>query len=269
MQKKTMWQAKMTFVVFASFMFLFVFDSFVATQTKYKPGDRVECDATGSGKYWDKGTVVEFKANDMYNGNKPTSGYFYRVRIDKDAGNTDGKLCKTMNLRPLTGDTEAGNTADENKTAKQTENEIVGKVTVDENNTLSADRPLLKCPIEQKPVKKNASPDVKLFENLIRCLWEKPAVKGTDGALTVDVTAMKIGVPRPWNELRDLNNDGGSGTTVYPVEAAYTWKTFYRTRTVIKKSIQIFNCYVNKQNEWRCGAGIKIKDGENISMPRQ
>jgi hypothetical protein len=80
---------------------------------------------------------------------------------------------------------------------------------------------------------------------------------------------MKIGSPRPWNELRDLNNDGDRNTIVYPVETTYVWKTFYRTRTIVKESTNIFNCYVNNLNEWRCGAGIKIKDGESISIPRQ
>ena len=51
-------------------------------QPKFKIGDRVECDQSGSRTYWKKGTVVAFKENDIYNGYAPDSGYFYRVRLD-------------------------------------------------------------------------------------------------------------------------------------------------------------------------------------------
>lgn len=45
--------------------------------TKYKPGDRVECDKASMG-IWEKGTVVPFLPDDT---NK-NSGNFYRVRLD-------------------------------------------------------------------------------------------------------------------------------------------------------------------------------------------
>jgi hypothetical protein len=255
------------FVWVGCLVFSFAACTFVAAQEKYKPGDRVECDKTGSGKFWEKGTVIEFKENDIYNGNGPESGYFYRVRIDKDVYGPSGRFCKTAEMRPLT-ENPAENPLDPNKPDVKPASDT-GKVSADEDNTLSADRPLLECPIKQKAVKRGAAPDTQLFGKLIRCLWEKPALKGADGAMTVDIKSMKIGSPRPWNELRDLNNDGDRNTIVYPVETTYVWKTFYRTRTIVKESTNIFNCYVNNLNEWRCGAGIKIKDGESISIPRQ
>lgn len=45
--------------------------------TKFKPGDRVECDKSQIGR-WEKGTVMPFLQNDM----DKESGRYYRVRLD-------------------------------------------------------------------------------------------------------------------------------------------------------------------------------------------
>jgi hypothetical protein len=67
--------------------------------TKYKPGDRVECDKASIG-IWEKGTVVPFLPDDT---NK-NSGNFYRVRLDsfnKGGLYKAGHECNTVNIRPI------------------------------------------------------------------------------------------------------------------------------------------------------------------------
>jgi len=67
--------------------------------TKYKPGDRVECDKASIG-FWEKGTVVPFLPNDT---NK-NSGNFYRVRLDSKVYGylyAAGHECNTVNIRPI------------------------------------------------------------------------------------------------------------------------------------------------------------------------
>ena len=67
--------------------------------TKYKPGDRVECDKASIG-IWEKGTVVPFLPDDT---NK-NSGNFYRVRLDsfnKSGLYKAGHECRTENIRPI------------------------------------------------------------------------------------------------------------------------------------------------------------------------
>lgn len=89
------------FVLFAA-MFILMTSAIVATAQntqKFKIGDRVECDYIGTHEYWNKGTVVEFPANDMFNGYKPDSGYYYRVKFD---GQDSVIYCKAVDVRPLT-----------------------------------------------------------------------------------------------------------------------------------------------------------------------
>lgn len=67
--------------------------------TKYKPGDRVECDKAQMG-FWEKGTVMAFLPNDT---NKD-SGRFYRVRLDsfvKGGLYLAGHECVVNAIRPI------------------------------------------------------------------------------------------------------------------------------------------------------------------------
>ncbi len=148
--------------------------------------------------------------------------------------------------------------------------QTAGKVTVDANNTLSADRPIQVCPVKQPPVRNGARPDTTLLKAIIRChKGEKPAEKGFDGAVTIDVTALQVGTPRPWNARQDSGN-GQSGTTVYPVKATYTEKTFYRGRTAVAADwIRVLNFYVNAFGEWQIGSEEPIKAGVSSDIKRQ
>lgn len=67
--------------------------------TKYKPGDRVECDQASIG-VWEKGTVMHFLPQD----NEKDSGKYYRVRTDslKDKGMyLAGNVCFADSMRSL------------------------------------------------------------------------------------------------------------------------------------------------------------------------
>lgn len=149
------------------------------------------------------------------------------------------------------------------------ENAAMAQVTTDQDNTLSADRPILQCPVEQPDVENGARPDPELLKKLIRCKkGEKPASKGYDGAVTIDVSALKVGSPRPWSYKQDLGN-GQEGTKVYPVKVTYTEKTHYRGRTEASENwIRIINFYVNSFGEWQSGSEESIKAGEYKSIPR-
>jgi hypothetical protein len=73
---------------------------------KFKPGDRVECDAAGIDS-WLKGTVLPFLPKDEPEKAKDKSGkYFYihRVRLDREASlRPEGGMCFTDRTRLLTG----------------------------------------------------------------------------------------------------------------------------------------------------------------------
>lgn len=229
---------------------------------KFKPGDRIECDSMNIGT-WFKGTVLPFKENDNPNADKDKTGkYFYihRVLEDRDASTRPaGGFCFTDRMRPLAG----GAQMEIPKTAVP-----IGKVTVDENNTLSADRPIIECPIEQKPVKNGVSPNVELLKKIVRCRkGEIAASKGMDGAVTVEVTALQLGATRQWIYSRDIG--GKPGTLIHPVKVTYTVKTFYRSRTDVSQNwIRILNFYVNEFGEWTVGSEEPIKVGERIDVPR-
>lgn len=221
---------------------------------KYKPGDRVECDKAGIDS-WEKGTVMPFLKNDRIDGET------YRVRLDSFARSgtyLDGIFCQTKRIRPL-----GGAAWKPEKTAVP-----VGEVTTDENNTLSADRPILDCPAKQSKATNGSRPNAELIKKIIRCnKGERAAAKGYDGAVTVDVTALEIGTPRKWIYMRDIG--GKPGTIIYPVKATFHYKTFYRDRTEVSQNwIRILNFYVNEFGEWKTGSEESVKAGEIVNVPR-
>lgn len=229
---------------------------------KFNPGDRVECDAAGIND-WLKGTVLPFKEKDNPADAKDKSGkYFYihRVRLDRDASTRpEGGMCFTDRTRPLAG----GAPMEIPKTDVP-----IGAVTVDADNTLSADRPVMDCPVEQTAVKNGARPAAELLKKIVRCdKGEKPASKGYDGAVTVDVTALQIAASRQWIYSRDIG--GKPGTVIYPVRVTYTVKTFYRARTVVEENwIRTINFYVNEFGEWQSGSEEPVKMPQSKDVPR-
>ncbi|MEJ7610584.1 MAG: hypothetical protein WKF88_05330 [Ferruginibacter sp.] len=215
---------------------------------KFKTGDRVEADKAGINSY-EKGTVMPYLQSD------PRNGDYYRVRLDVQA--RGGMYLEGLWIRASQMRMSNASPYQPEKTAV-----AVGKATVDANNTLSADRPILSCPVAQSAVSTSAKPNLELFKKLLRCSkGEKAASTGLDGAVTVDVTAMQLGTPRKWQYLRDIG--GGPGVTIYPVKATFTYKTFYRTSTQVSENwIRIINFYVNNFGEWASGSEESIKMGD-------
>ena len=144
-----------------------------------------------------------------------------------------------------------------------------GAVTTDKDNTLSADRAVLQCPVQQATAENGARPDPELLRKLVQCKkGEKAAEKGYDGAVTIDVADLKIGTPRPWSYRQDIGS-GQESTKVFPVKVTYTEKTHYRTRTEVSENwVRVMNFYVNSFGEWQSGSEESIKAGDLKSIPR-
>ncbi len=224
-------------------------------QAKFKVDDRVECDNSGSGTYWRAGTVVPFQEGDMYNGYKPDSGYYYRLKID--GSSLDSWVCKAASMRPL-ATTNNGKNNDTDKKADTKTNSNADNL---------ADREILDCDFKQPPAKNGSAPPPELAKKLIRCLLERPANPGMDGAVTVDINEFQIGKPRPWR-IREDTGSADQNTIVYPILVSDTWKTFFRTRTQVIESTTYYNCFVNSLNKWTCGLAKRVKEGETKSIPR-
>lgn len=225
------------------------------TGYKYKIGDRVECDRTGR-QAWEKGTVVPLRKTDFQDGR------IYRVLLDsysKAGLYLDGHDCTVESMRLLAGAAPFKG---------QTSAIPVGRATVDDDNTLSADRPIMECPVQQTKVSNGALPSIELFKKLIRCRkGEKPARIGSDGAVTIEVTSLVPGATRPWEYGRDTG--GKPGTIVHPVKATFHYKTFYRSSTQVSQNwISIINFYVNAFGEWETGSEETIKMGDTVNIPR-
>lgn len=132
-----------------------------------------------------------------------------------------------------------------------------------------AQEPALKCPLIQKPARNGDKPDAELLKKLVRCRKGEKAVEpGSEGAVTVEVTAVTIGSPRDWDGRRD-SGSGERGTKVYPVKVTYTERTHYRTRTVVAEDwMRLMNFYVDSFGEWRSGSEEPIQPPINKSIPK-
>jgi hypothetical protein len=86
-----------TFIFFSKILIIFSSILFISAQetAKFKVGDRIEADTSGSLKYWKKRTVIAFQENDIYNGYSQDSGYFYRVKFDHIPDRPEGLLVQS------------------------------------------------------------------------------------------------------------------------------------------------------------------------------
>jgi hypothetical protein len=243
-------QIQLVIAAIATFVFMFAGQSTVVAQDKYKTGDRVECEVTGNpnGKYWEKGTVLDFRANDQ------PDGSWYRVKADS---NKVEYYCRVEHIRPIAGGTQ---TKTENRVERTgaTEEKPIAEV-----NDIPAGGDFVECPAKQKQVRNGSRPDAELLKKIIRCAkGEKAVEEGDEGAVKVEVSDIQIGTSRPWSYSQDLGN-AKPGTVVYPVKATYTVKTFYRTATEVEEGwIRILNFYVNAFGEWQIGSE------ENVRSPK-
>ncbi len=127
---------------------------------------------------------------------------------------------------------------------------------------------ILDCPVAQSAVAANAKPDIGLFKLLVRCKkGEKGVPAGSEGAVTVDVSSLKVGAPRPWSYHQD-SGSGQEGTLVYPVKATYTIRTHYRAATEVEADwMRILNFYVDGFGEWQIGSEEPVKSPSSSRVP--
>lgn len=248
------WQKQLVLAAIAIFVFMFAGQLTVLAQGKYKAGDRLECEVTGNpnGKYWEKGTVMEFRANDQ------PDGSWYRFKADS---NKVEYYCRVEHVRPIAGGTQ---TKPETKVEKGGNNEVAPGQT-----EKSVDGEFVECPVKQKQVRNGSRPDAELVKKIIRCAkGEKAVEKGDEGAVKVEISDIQIGAARPWSYSQDLGN-GKAGTIVHPVKATYTVKTFYRTATEVEEGwIRILNFYVNAFGEWQIGSQENVKSPKVQRIPK-
>lgn len=259
-QKKALWQKQLVFAAIATVVFMSA-----GTLAAYSPGDRVECDTTGSfeytgsAKYFLKGTIVPFKPGDFGKGLKP-DGSWYRFKAED---NHVEYFCKPEVIRPIAG-------ADVKEPVKKVvETKGTNEKAQEYEKNISAAGDFLDCPIAQKQVKNSSRPEVELFKKIIRCKkGEKAVERGGEGAVKVEVTALKVGASRPWSYNQDIGNSK-PGTVVYPVKTTYTVKTLYRTATEVETdAIRILNFYVNAFGEWQIGSEEPIKSAKTKRIPK-
>lgn len=248
-------QKQFVIATIVAFLFMFAGNLTVQAQLKYKPGDRVECDTTETGKRRVKGVIMPFQKGDFGGGQEP-DGSWYRFKADY---NEVEYPCKPDFIRPIAG-------ANTNKDEEKQESE---ETKPGEKET-PADGDFLECPVEQKAVKAGARPDAELFKKIIRCSkGEQPIPEGyKEGAVAVEVSTIQIGASRPWSYSQDIGN-AKPGTVVYPVKASYTVKTFYLNATEVSEGwIRILNFYVNAFGEWQIGSEEPVKAGKTKRIPK-
>lgn len=255
------WQKQLLFAAIATIVFLSAAPSVAVAQGKYKVGDRVECEITGTlpGKYWMKGTISPFQKGDFGPGMEPDGSWFH---FKADANGVEYG-CKPEHIRVLAG-------AETNTTAKKVAGTEETKAEVKEDkDDIATDGNFLECPVAQKQVRKGSRPDAELAKKIIRCSkGEKAVEKGEEGAVKVDVSAIQIGASRPWSYSQDMGN-AKPGTVVYPVKTTYTVKTLYRTATEVQENwIRIVNFYVNAFGEWQIGSEEPVKSPKIQRIPK-
>lgn len=238
--------------------FLLAANSTAWAQIKYRPGDRVECDSTETGKWWTEGTIMPFQKGDFGGGKEP-DGSWYRFKADYNSAEYP---CKPSFVRPVAGavaknQVKAGEAqrTDKQRPSKESENLATGD--------------FLACPVEQKQVNGSARPDAELFKKIARCKKGEKAVRaGDEGAVKVEIGAFQIGASRPWSYSQDRGN-AKPGALVYPVKATYTVKTLYRNATEVEEgSVRILNFYVNAFGEWQIGSEEPIKSPTTKRIPK-
>jgi hypothetical protein len=218
---------------------------------KFKVGDRVEVDtieATNpANARWKRGTITLVD-----------TGVSMAYTVEVDA--LPGQLPSTMHvpirpyadgwLRPLGGGSAAPRVAAE-------------PLRLDQRNTVLADRALLNCEKLTALPARNGSPlSNEIAAALIRCLYERPADVGSDGASTMDITEFRPMAARRWDFREDRGSAATANTIVFPIRVKWNQKTFYRTYNVMQTGNErVFTCFVDG-DKWYCGASQFIRDGE-------
>jgi hypothetical protein len=214
----------------------------------FKIGDNVQCRPMGS--QWYSGKVTG-----LVNGGYKVlvDGHEYTVPDDEHSGSS--------RIKP--GGGEAGNAAAGNGTAAGDASAVgTGQDNsgsrVQTEGTIQGERPCIDCSAGGPAGKNGDSPPVEALKRLLQCIWEKPALPGSDGAVTVAVRALTPTGKR-------LNGDGqrdtgrrftdpltsNPSTVIYMFDGSYVKKTFYRYRTQIDDTThQVFEAFVGTDGKW-------------------
>ena len=143
-----------------------------------------------------------------------------------------------------------------------------GKLRMDANGTVLADRELLNCDnVKSGPAVNGQRPNSEMVKQLIRCLWEQPSKPGQDGAEKVDILDLTPGPSHRWDRLIDMGSGASIDTIVYTFRVKYNVETFYHTYNQLDQNQQaIFSCFVGV-GKWQCGYYQRISDGEKKMIP--
>lgn len=210
-------------------------------QLQFKPGDRVEVDVIMTNNpqtsIYKKATVIEVNQTDKG----------YTVQVDPLPGKLPQKYYLPVRdygrhwIRAIGG-------------ADNAPKILTEQLKTDADGTVLADREILDCAHLPHSGRNGTPLSVELGKKLIRCLYEKPAAPGSDGATTMDITGFTIGAARQWIKEEDRGR-GNLSTLVYPVYVKWTQKTFYRTSNILKTDVEgSFTCFADTTNFWQCGS---------------
>ena len=187
-----------------------------AQAAAYKVGDKIECQVTGK---WQPGTIVKTMQN--------SSGYFYLVNNDGEASSWD-RWASQSQIRARTG--------------------LISE-TAKARNELTA-LGMLAAP-------KAGSLD-ETFQTLIRERYEQQGSR--EFPVTVTFQRLVIGKAHPYSRPdvtgESADGPGGTaGTTVYPVNAQFYYRTAYRDAFLTNQQDDLFLCFKNGFSKWQCNLG--------------
>jgi hypothetical protein len=212
---------------------------------KFKVGDRVEVDTSGSHTYWKKATVIAFKENDSYNGRAKDSGYFYRVTVDSIPDAPEGYLVLAADMR-LAAEVRKSQGRPSTEKAPKTDAQPPPKANAEE------------CTPQPFP-NLSGAPSESVFKAVIKGQYEKQARPGQDGKVCVTFESFQIGAAQRWNPSTDPRRVGTDrlGTkpkTIYPVKANFTVTTYYNTELAITQwTGTVFTCFKDESfGNWKC-----------------
>ena len=187
-----------------------------AQAAAYKVGDKIDCQVTGR---WQPGTIVKLMQN--------STGYFYLVNNDGEASTWD-RWASPSQIRPRSG--------------------LISE-TAKARNELTA-LGVLAAP-------KAGSLD-ESFQTLIRERYEQQGSK--EFPVTVTFQRLVIGKAHPYTRPdvtgESADGPGGTaGTTVYPVNAQFYYRTAYRDAFLTNQQDDLFLCFKNGFGRWQCNLG--------------
>jgi hypothetical protein len=115
----------------------------------------------------------------------------------------------------------------------------------------------------------------KTFRGVIRRLWEKEALEGSDGAVTITFQNVIVGAPRAWRaNYSDAYSQANPKKPIYPVKVTFATCTDYKAAVSKRKMQRIYDCFVHKAGGWQCtqtgeSGALALKDEKEYIQKRQ